>query len=128
MCVLAPHVSIIINNSKNLCTSRTLFGISIAFVKSTVEYRGLTPFLITHNLRYLFYVCPKNDFSVFTFNPASASFYRTFSSSFRWSAKQSLVIMSTFSMFACTISNPSKIPDIFSWNILWILHTPIGIF
>ena len=57
---------------KNLRTSRTLVGMSIALITSTLDESGLTPLLLTQKPRYSVSVCPKKDFSAFTFNPAPA--------------------------------------------------------
>ena len=92
--------------------SVTLVGKSMALMAYTLDDRGITPLLLTQKLRYSVSVRPKNEFSAFTFNPASASFCRNFSSAFRWSANSSLVIVITLLMYAHTISNPSKSSDI----------------
>ena len=93
---------------------------------STLDNRGITPFLFTQNMRYQVSVYPRVYFSVFIFNTTSASFCRTFFSAFRWSVKFSLVIIMSLSTHTCTISNTSNSLDIFSWNISGILYMPIG--
>ena len=61
----------------NLRTSRTLVGTSIDLIASTLDDNGFTPLLLTQKPRYSDSVHPKKDFSAFTFNPTSASLYKT---------------------------------------------------
>ena len=80
----------------DLHTFRILVGTLISLISSTLDYRGLTPLLLTQKPIYSFSVCPKNDFSTFTFNPAYVSLYGCFSNAFRWSLKSFIVITSTY--------------------------------
>ena len=78
---------------------RTLFGTSIALIDSTLDDRGLTPLLLNQKPRYSVSIHPENEFSAFTFNPASASPCRTISNAFIWSLDIFLVITSMSYMY-----------------------------
>ena len=112
----------------NWCIPCTLVGSPMDLMAYNLNARGLTLSLITQTTRYSIFVRPNNYSSVFYFNPASASFCKTFSRDFNWSAKPFLVITSTLCMYICTISKPLNILDIFSWRISGVLQTPIGSF
>ena len=115
-------------DTTNLCTSCTLVGTLILLIALTfnkkVSPRGYLP----QKPRYSISIEPKNDFSPFTFNPASASFWNYFPNYFLSSVTYVLVTTSMLSIHTCTLSNPSYSSDIFSWNISGLLHMTRGSF
>ena len=74
MCALESHISMVTTIPQNLRKSRTLVGEQIFLMESTFDEIGLTFWLLTPETRYSVSVHLKNDFSVFNFNPAPASF------------------------------------------------------
>ena len=106
--------------------SCTLSGVSMALIVSTLDTRDMTPSLPTPKPRYSVYVHLKNYFSSLHFSPISASFCRTFSRAFRWSAKSYFVIASMPSIYPRTVSKAFNRSDIFSWKISGLLQTPKG--
>ena len=98
--------------------SHTLVGALISLIDSTLDYGGITPSLLTQNLRYSVSAHTKNYIYFFTFNPASASFCGTFSRAFRWYENTCLVITIMLYIYERTVENPMKSSDIFYWKIL----------
>ena len=101
---------------------------SIYLMAYILDDRGITPFLLLQKPRYSVSVHLKNDFSAFTFIPASVSFYIKFFRDFRRSMKSFLLINSALSIYAHKISDPLNISDILSWKILGILQIPTSTF
>ena len=106
MCTLPPHVPIIIKIFMNQLTSHSLVGAPLDLMYSTFYDKGITLYLISKNLRYSVSVHIKNNFSVFTFITTSASFFKIFFITFRWSTNFIIVITITLSMCAHTILKP----------------------
>ena len=79
----------------NLRTSHTSVGTPIALISYNLYDRGIIPLLFTHKPIYSVSFFPENDVSVFTFNSASTSHYRTLSSVFIIYSISCLVINST---------------------------------
>ena len=78
MCALVPHALIIFYYSHEP-EYVTYFGWDVnCLIDIYLDDKDLTPFLLTHNPRYLVSVCTKDNFSAFIFNPTSAGFFKTF--------------------------------------------------
>ena len=79
----------------------------MALIDSTLENGGIAPSFLIHKLRYSVSIRPRNNFSVFTFNPASNFFCKTVSRTFIFYTRSYLVITSMPSIYSRIMLNCS---------------------
>ena len=128
MCTFSPYIPVIVNDPYKLSYIMYFIWIKMYLMEYNLYPRGISILFLTHKPMYLVSIHPKNEFSIFILNPASASLCKNFSRYLTWSKKSFLVITSMSYMYTPTISNPSNSLDIFYWNISRLLQKPMGSF
>ena len=103
MYTLVSHIPIIIYYSHEPAYI-TYIVLDIDFINAIEFWQKRYHPLVTYpETVVLSFFSPKNDFSAFTFNPASEGLCRNFSKASRWYLQYFFVITSNLSMYARTM-------------------------